>query len=185
MTTDITLKGKRILLKPYIKDDAKAFYHLLKKNEKKLWLGFPFLLSTCKDKESTAQFLEFQSQQWLDKTKFAFGIFLPKQNELIGHIFAKNFDWRVPKCELGYLIDHRHSQKGYTTEAMELLIQYCFEQLKMIKLFLRISPENIGSIRVAEKSGFEFEATLKKDFRTFDDQLIDVNYYSRFLNNSL
>ena len=40
--------------------------------------------------------------------------------------------------------------------------------------FLRIDPQNIASIRVGEKNGFEREGVLKRDFRTTDGTLLDV-----------
>jgi RimJ/RimL family protein N-acetyltransferase len=46
------------------------------------------------------------------------------------------------------------------------------------KVYARISPENIGSIKVVEGCGFEREGMLRRDFRTPDGTLLDVYVYS-------
>ena len=46
-----------------------------------------------------------------------------------------------------------------------LLGLYCFKQLKLHRLFLRVFADNAGAIRSYEKAGFIKEAYLKDDVR--------------------
>jgi len=46
------------------------------------------------------------------------------------------------------------------------------------KVYARISPENIGSIKVVENCGFQREGLLRRDFRTSKGELLDVYMYS-------
>ena len=48
------------------------------------------------------------------------------------------------------------------------MIQYCFEQLKLHRLFLRVFADNVQAIRSYEKAGFVKEAYLKDDVKIQD-----------------
>ena len=70
--------------------------------------------------------------------------------------------------ELAYLIDREFWGKGLATEASEALID---DGLKSVENIIAvISPQNIASIRVAEKLGFKYERRLSshKDFGVVD-----------------
>ncbi|MFL5753698.1 MAG: GNAT family N-acetyltransferase [Bacteroidia bacterium] len=57
---------------------------------------------------------------------------------------------------------------------MQNSLAFCFDELSMQKVFLRTAPGNISSLCLAQKFGFEKEGLLKKEFRTSDDQLVDL-----------
>ena len=95
-------------------------------------------------------------------------------------VFIKNIDWRIPKCELGYFIDKSFEGKGIMSKVIDDTISYCFNDLKMEKIFLKIGPENIGSKRIAERKGFVLEGVLRKEFRLETNELVDVEYYGKF-----
>ena len=47
------------------------------------------------------------------------------------------------------------------TEALNALTQYAFETLKAKRVEIRIDTENLKSRKVAERCGYELEATLE------------------------
>jgi len=100
-----------------------------------------------------------------------------KEGKLAGAIFLKNFDFTIPKCELGYFIDKEYEGKGVTSKATTKIVRYCFDNLKLNKIFLRAAATNFPSKKVAEKNGFITEGILRKDFKTEAGELIDVVYY--------
>ena len=69
--------------------------------------------------------------------------------------------------------------KGIVSRGIEALTNYCFEEMKLKKLFLRVDPDNIGSRRIAEKNGFELEGRLKREFRIETGELVDVLYFGK------
>lgn len=58
---------------------------------------------------------------------------------------------------IGYWIDRNFANHGYTTQAVEMLTRYAFEELKLHRLEINLRPENAASRRVAEKAGYVFE----------------------------
>ena len=64
--------------------------------------------------------------------------------------------------ELSYqLYDDRFTGKGYTTEAVQLLVDFIFAAKKHHRIQLDIVPGNEASRRIAEKCGFTLEGTAR------------------------
>jgi len=51
------------------------------------------------------------------------------------------------------------------------------------KVFLRIAPFNLGSIRIAEKNDFKLEGRMRKEFRIETGETVDVLYYGKLRKN--
>jgi len=58
---------------------------------------------------------------------------------------------------IGYWIDKNYANRGFTTQAVEALTNFAFEQLSLHRIEINIRPENASSRRVAEKAGYVFE----------------------------
>jgi [ribosomal protein S5]-alanine N-acetyltransferase len=89
------------------------------------------------------------------------------EDEIVGHIefFTPVNYWDA--FELSYqLYDERHSGHGYTTEAVQLLVDYLTAAKKQHRIHLVIVPDNEPSRRIAEKCGFVLEGTVRGAFFT-------------------
>jgi RimJ/RimL family protein N-acetyltransferase len=109
------------------------------------------------------------------RREFAQNGFVTEDNELFviedeatHHIVGvvTHFKTRTPTSrEIGYrLFDHRLAGLGYTTEAVKLLTDYLFRINPVQRLEVLTAPENIASLRVAQKCGFREEGTLRQAF---------------------
>lgn len=84
----------------------------------------------------------------------------------IGSVYIRDIDLVHKKAEYGIFIGEENARgKGYGSMAASLMIEYCFKQLKLHKLFLRVFADNEQAIRSYEKAGFVKEAYLKDDVR--------------------
>jgi len=64
------------------------------------------------------------------------------------------WDRDLGSCQIGYdLIPHYWGQ-GYMNEAVSTLLIYAREEMKVTQIDAIIYPENVASIRLAEKNGF-------------------------------
>ncbi len=99
-----------------------------------------------------------------------FMICLNNTNQSIGCIDL--FEYEIGKrVGVGILIaDESSRNKGYATEALNLLIGYCRNELKVANIFCNIFKTNTPSIRLFENCGFTFV-----EERFLDHQ--KVNYY--------
>lgn len=82
----------------------------------------------------------------------------------VGSVYVRDIDHTHQKAEYGIFIGEDFARgKGYGTAAARLMIQYCFEELGLHRLFLRVYADNFAAIRSYEKAGFEKEAYLRED----------------------
>jgi len=62
-------------------------------------------------------------------------------------------------AHIGYWIDQRYANRGYTTRAVNAVTKFGFDQLELHRIEIGLRPENGASRRVAEKAGYELEGS--------------------------
>ena len=92
----------------------------------------------------------------------------------VGSVYVRDIDKTHQKAEYGIFIGEEDARKkGYGTAAAKLMIRYCFEELGLHRLFLRVYADNAQAIRSYEKAGFEKEAFLREDV-CIDGRFCDI-----------
>ncbi len=80
------------------------------------------------------------------------------QSQMIGQITLGGVMYGAMRGgHIGYWIDRNFANRGFTTQAVEILTQYALTELKLHRLEINLRPENASSRRVAEKAGYIFE----------------------------
>jgi len=75
----------------------------------------------------------------------------------IGTIDLFEFDEHGKTVGIGVLIAERARRNyGYASEALSLVVDYCRNELSLVNLFCNIQKDNVTSIRLFEKNGFQF-----------------------------
>jgi ribosomal-protein-alanine N-acetyltransferase len=95
---------------------------------------------------------------------FHFSITLKEHNTMIGHMLLFNIQPEHSRGEVGYMMAAEHAGKGYTTEAVQAIVEFAFGTLDMHSLEATINPENIASAKVLQKAGFVPEAYFRENF---------------------
>jgi diamine N-acetyltransferase len=84
----------------------------------------------------------------------------------IGCIDLFDFDPYHQRAGIGILIaDKNERKKNYASEALTLLIDYCFTTLNLNQLYCNITTDNLVSIQLFEKHGFEIIGVKKQWIR--------------------
>lgn len=86
-----------------------------------------------------------------------------KNNEIVGSIgFRQITEFEL---DIGYrLYHHKNRRQGIMSEALPLFAAYLFATKLIHRLRLQIAADNVGSRRLAEKSGFTQEGTLRQAY---------------------
>jgi RimJ/RimL family protein N-acetyltransferase len=84
-----------------------------------------------------------------------------------------------PRVEIGYWVRTGYEGQGYVTETVRALTEVALDTLGARRVEIRCAPENVRSARVAERAGFELEATLRSEVRTPDGVARDTLVYVR------
>jgi ribosomal-protein-serine acetyltransferase len=174
----IKLESERLLIRNYSIKDAPALYELVKNNHDLLKDYFPMSVERNTSVMNSRKYiLERHSDRKKEKSLFA-GIFT-HEGKLIGQICAKDINWRVPKCEAGYFLDKNFQRKGLAKEALEVFTEHCTRKLGIVKITLRIEPQNAASKILAEKCGFKKIGLAKNDFRSSTGRLMDCELWEK------
>jgi len=160
-------------------NQSQLFFELIHNNKSRLEDYFAGTLSKNRTIEDTVEFCKETEHRIQKKTYFPYIILNKEKTKFIGMIDIKNIDWRIPKAEIGYLIDSEYEGKGIISNALEYVIEYIINKYKFKKLLCRSNIDNSGSIQVALKNGFQLEGTIRNDYITTKGEIVDLNYYGR------
>jgi len=64
-------------------------------------------------------------------------------------------------AEIGYWLGEPFWGRGIVSEALVMVTEHAFQRLNLLRLFAFAFTENVGSVRVLEKAGYEREGCLK------------------------
>jgi len=155
------LKGKNLILRALEPSDVDLLYEW--ENNEKLWhlsnTITPFsrftleqyILNSHQDIYTTKQL-----RLMIDKKD-------PNQNNPIGSIDLFDFDPSNKRAGIGILITDDERNKGYASEALELLISHCFGTLQLHQIYCNISADNQVSLQLFKKHNF-ISVGLKKEW---------------------
>jgi len=104
-------------------------------------------------------------------------ITLKGDSKLIGIIGHYRIRWEHFRSEIGYMLLPEYQGKGIITEAIQLMVDYGFNQMKMHSLEAIIDPNNFASEKVLEKNNFKKEAHLIEN-EYFEGKFLDTVIYS-------
>lgn len=138
----------------------KEVYELTQNNKERLQHNFQRLLANTTTLNATKDYVQSKIYDWNNNKSFAFLILEKSTHQLIGHFNIKDIFWKGRQCELSYFIDINHEGKGLMTEAMNLIVKYCFRHLQLQHILVRILSDNESSRKMVEKCGFKYEGAF-------------------------
>lgn len=159
----VQLIGQQCSLRTFNLSDARALTKLLVDN-KFYWATYEPLHRDEFYTEETQYKKILESMHLLQTNReFSFGIFYNETGRLIGHISLYSIK-RLPYSSgfIGYSMDEKFIGRGIVTEAVRLVMEFAFSTLNMHRIEAYVAPQNLGSIRVLEKSGFTREGLLRE-----------------------
>lgn len=130
------------------------------------------------------ELLKEEYLEYKDKSKLKLWILKKdKPNKIIGSICFSNIIYgNFLSCFLGYKLDRNEINNGYTTEAVKKGVSIMFEEYKLHRVEANVIPENICSIRVLEKAGFEKEGFSKR-YLNINGEWKDHVHYAIYNDN--
>ena len=145
-----TMETDRIILRKWRESDAESLYKYASDPELGPRAGWP--PHTSVDESLNIIRTVFNTEtMWaveLKETSEAIGC--------VGYLPATKSNLKIPddQCEVGYWIARPYWGEGICTEALKLVIDYCFNKKGFSILWGDYFPENPASGRVMEKCGF-------------------------------
>jgi ribosomal-protein-alanine N-acetyltransferase len=94
-----------------------------------------------------------------------FGIARKDNNQLIGSIGVSSINKIHNRGEVSYDLAKEYWQKGIMTKALNAMIKYGFEEMKLNRIEAFVTPENKASRALLKKCQFFLEGELKQHRR--------------------
>ena len=89
------------------------------------------------------------------------GMWDRESGRYLGGTGLHRIQWEIPAFEIGYWIRKSEEGKGYVTEATRMLTDFAFGKLQANRVFLRVATENVRSLAIPPRVGFEPEGVLR------------------------
>ncbi|MCD4683863.1 MAG: GNAT family N-acetyltransferase [Bacteroidales bacterium] len=164
------LKGKNIELRALEPSDVDLLYQW--ENDEKIWhlsntvVPFSrFVLDQYVINSTQDIYTNKQLRLMIDK--------IEKGNKTtIGSIDLFDFDPANKRAGIGILIIKNEQRKGYASESLKLLLDYCFKTLHLHQVYCNITDMNTASLNLFKKHDFQIIG-LKKNWLHIKDKWID------------
>ncbi len=174
----ITLKGENIYLRALEPKDLEFVYAM--ENDQSIWEVSN--TQTPYSRFLVKQYLENAQQDIYEAKQLRLAICQDKDFPALGLIDLFDFDPKNNRAGVGIVIQGNENRKqNIGSEALELLIQYSFYNLNLHQLYANISTENVASIALFTKFGFQKIGT-KKDWILFNGVYKDEAIF-QLINN--
>ena len=156
----MTLKGKNIYLRALEPEDLDFIYAL--ENNESIWEVSN--TQTPYSRFLIRQYLENAHQDIYEAKQLRLAICHNETAETLGLIDIFDFDPKNNRAGVGLLIGSQANRsKGIGSEALELVINYSFQQLQVHQLYANIGSYNEISLQLFTKFGFQ-KIGIKKDW---------------------
>ena len=174
----LTLKGEKIFLRALEPEDLDFLFSI--ENDEEFW----------EVSATSTPFSRFMLKQYLENSHR--DIFEVKQLRLVisendgtpaGFIDIFDYEPKHARAAIGILIKNETQRsKGFGSEALHLLINYCFTHLELHQVYAHVGVENLASRTLFEKSGF-LQTGRKKDWMKINGKYKDEFLYQLINNN--
>lgn len=152
-----TLETERLRLRKLLYSDKKAIFEYAKNPE----VAKHVLWYEHKSEFDTIEFLNTVYEAYNKNKAAPWGIELKSNNKLIGTAGFVAWDKNSREAEIGYTLSQDYWNMGLTTEAVNKIISFGFEKMKLTKILSRCKPSNVASYKVLEKVGFTFDTIIQ------------------------
>ncbi len=125
-----------------------------------------------------------EEREWLKKNpekrekNLEYNYAILYEDELLGAVGIAMDPRRPHIGEIGYFIDEKYWGKGITTEAVKQAEKIAFEDLGLVRVEIRMEPENKASERIAIKCGYTKEGLVRKAYKR-DGEYRDCLLYAK------
>lgn len=153
---NIVLETERLILRPLELSDATDFFAINDNPNVSRYLRIP-LKSIAETETYIQKIINEYNQNGIGR----FAVVLKESGKLIGFSGLK---FRPTEengfsniYDLGYRFAEEHWHKGFATEAALAWLKYGFEKMKLPGIHACAVKDNMGSNKVLQKLGFQFE----------------------------
>ncbi len=155
---NLWLEGKWIVLRPVHRSDAPSICANARDREigRYTHVPHPYRIQNAYD------FIRGVRRWERRKQVVALGIEEKETGQVIGIINIFHIDRKNRHAEVGYWLGKKYWGRGIMSEALYLMLEYAFREMKLVRISAKVFHPNTASAMLLEKAGFKLEARLRK-----------------------
>lgn len=142
--------SERLVLRDWQAGDREPFAALNAEREVMRWVGDGRPL----DRAGSDALLDLIAEQWRAR---GFGLWAVEERGVLVGFCGLTVPWFLPQLlpavEIGWRLGRAAWGRGLATEAASAVLGHAFEEQGLAEVIATIAPENVRSVRVAEKLG--------------------------------
>ncbi len=159
----IKYEAERLFIRPPCLDDWSQWATIRGRNQEFLKPFEPTWPDDCLEESFYERRLARQEKDWQEGRAYSFLIFKNDDNVLVGGVNINNVSRGAAQyATLGYWLDEGEQGQGYMEEALRLVIDFGFDELKLHRFNAGCLQDNERSVKLLLKLGFEEEGFAKK-----------------------
>ena len=171
------LEGEKVYLSPINQDDYETYVK---------WLNNPNITQFLDCNDSLISLSnEKDILLTIGNEEFCFAIVKKEDDTLLGNVGVTKTDYKNGKAELGIFIgDEENLSKGYGSEAIKLIINFAFNEIRLHSVMLTVFSNNPRAIKAYTKCGFK-EFGRRHEAIYHNGEYLDLIYMEIINENSL
>ncbi|ASS74232.1 GNAT family N-acetyltransferase [Tumebacillus algifaecis] len=169
---------KRLLIRAPKDQDAQPLYEAICESYELLKPWMPWAQQKPILAETQANIRKAR-QQFYDREDLRLHLFEKETGALIGCSGLHRLDWKLRKFEIGYWVRATCVGRGLITEAVAGITEFASQKLDANRIEIRTHPDNVRSIKVAERLGFTREGVLRRDHFDMQGELCDTIVFAK------
>ena len=171
------MESDRVVLLPPSMDLIDKVHEAILESQNELSVYLPWVQGALADpeknmKDAIEKYESFQSE-------LRHFIFDKHSGQVVGAAGLMIIDKDVPFFEIGYWVRTSYAGKGYISESVKLLENHAFHKLDAKRIEIRAAEQNSKSRTVAERLGYQLDATFMNDHRLPSGELSNTVVYSK------
>lgn len=162
------LETVNLLLRKLTEEDADKIFELRSDKSAAKYLDRPL----CNSKEEALEFIKKIIDSYSEGGVYYWAVCLKEEKELAGTVCLWNISYEESEADIGFELLSGFQGRGIMQEAVDKVIDFAFNILKLKIINGEVDPGNTRSIKLMEKKGFTI-----KDTPAVPDKTRTVVYY--------
>jgi len=159
------LETRDLCLRPSNATDAQGMFAMLSDQESmKYWCDKPI-----EDLDAAVEVLNKDLESDAQGNSMCWAVTFPGEDRMIGKCILFRFDQANHRAEIGYILNREYWRQGLMRQALEAVIDFAFDALKLHRIEADVDTENTGSIAILKKLGFKREGLFRERWFVYDE----------------
>jgi ribosomal-protein-alanine N-acetyltransferase len=154
------LETERLVLRRIILQDAPAFFDFRSDPEVQRHNG-----GALTRIEEAADLVALFETGYRERSRIEWGVTLKgTDHRVIGDFGYANWSRAHRRAEVGYCLSRAHWRQGLAIEALTAIVAFGFHRMELHRIHACLWAENLASVRLLERLGFQREGTLRGEY---------------------